>query len=158
MHCEICGREISWGYLVEIEGAKLVACADCAERGVIIRKVWSRTEPRKRRIGEASDAEEKEVVLVEDYGRRIREARERAGLTVEELAKKLHVREGYLHKVEESELTPTDDLARRLEKILHITLFEEISEDDAELAITEEGVGTGLTLGDVVKLTWRRKK
>ena len=156
MHCEICGREISWGYLVEIEGARLVACADCAERGVIIRKVWDRPAESRKKRARSDQKEEKEIVLVQDYGRRIREGRERAGLTLEELAKRLHVREGYLHKVEEGELTPTDDLARKLEKVLHINLFEEISEDEVDIPFTDEG-SAGLTLGDVVKLSWRKK-
>jgi len=156
MHCEICGREISWGYLVEIEGARLVACADCAERGVIIRKVWDRPSESKKKVARSDRKEEKEIVLVQDYGRRIREGRERAGLTLGELAKRLHVREGYLHKVEEGELTPTDDLARKLEKVLHIKLFEEISEDEVDIPFTDEG-SAGLTLGDVVKLSWRKK-
>ncbi len=156
MHCEICGREISWGYLIEIEGARLVACADCAERGVIIRKVWDRPLADRKKKTVSTDEEKKEVVLVEDYGQRIREGRERVGMTLEELAKRLHVREGYLHKVEEEELVPTDDLAKKLEKALHIKLFEEISEDEVQLPVADEE-GTGLTLGDVVKLSWRRE-
>ncbi len=133
-----------------------MACADCAERGVIIRKVWDRPAESRKERARSDQKEEKEIVLVQDYGRRIREGRERVGLTLEELAKRLHVREGYLHKVEEGELTPTDDLARKLEKVLHIKLFEEISEDEVDIPFTDEG-SAGLTLGDVVKLSWRRK-
>ena len=157
MHCEICGREIAWGYLVEIEGARLVACTDCTERGTVIRKVREgHTRVREQRGGEAS-SEGKEVILVADYGRRIREARERAGMTVEDLAKKLRVPEGYLRRVEEGELTPTDDLARRLERLLKITLFEEVEEDGGEYPLSE-GSSPGLTLGDVVRLSWGKKK
>jgi uncharacterized protein (TIGR00270 family) len=91
MHCEICGREISWGYLVEIEGAKLIACPSCAERGRIIRKVYDREmAPRKKKKESKEEKEESaEKVLVRDYGKRIREAREAKGITREELAKKL---------------------------------------------------------------------
>ena len=158
MHCEICGREIESGYLVEIEGARLVACSGCAERGVIIRRVREGSgHRRERRRGEQS-SEEKEVVLVADYGRRIREARERAGLSVEELAKRLRIPETYLRRVEEGELTPTDDLARRLEKLLKVTLFEEIDEEVGEFSTVEDGSASGLTLGDVVRLSWGKKR
>lgn len=131
-----------------------MACAECAERGVIIRKVREHSETRKR--VPRQEGEEKEVVLVDDYGRRIREGRERLGMSIEDLAKRLRVREGYLHKIEEGELTPTDGLARKLEKLLGIQLFEEISEDEVELPLDEEGAT--ITLGDVVKLSWRRKE
>jgi len=123
MHCEVCGREILHGYLVEIEGAKLVACAGCAERGVIIRTVRERSEQSRRQVEDSSRSEERDVVLVEDYGQRIRKARERSGESLEGLAKKLRIPAGYLRRVEEGELTPTDDLARRLERILKITLL-----------------------------------
>ncbi len=154
MHCEVCGREISWGYLVDIEGARLIACADCAERGTIIRKVYDRPrETRKRR--DSSEESEKDYVLIDNYGEVIRRARESKGIDLETLAKRLRVREGYLRKVEEGELTPTDDLAHRLEKVLGVKLFEEVEEDDA-VPVSEE-TGT-LTLGDVVKLSWGRKR
>jgi len=156
MHCEICGREISWGYLVEIEGARLVACAECAERGVIIRRISDRPRDKKAPRRREEGTGEKEFVLVQDYGRRIRSARQGSGMTLEELAKKLHVREGYLRKIEDEELVPTDDLARRLEKILGVQLFEEVEEE--EEMFEPQGDSPGLTLGDVVKLTWRRRE
>jgi putative transcription factor len=158
MHCEICGKEIRWGYLVEIEGAKLIACPSCAERGRIIRKVYDREMvPRRTRKESKEDAEEgAEKVLVRDYGKRIREAREAKGITREELAKKLHIKEGYLHKIEEGELTPTDDVAKKLEKTLGIQLYEEVKEDTAELPVEPEEEPK-ITLGDVVKIRWVKK-
>ena len=158
MHCEVCGREIVQGYLVEIEGAQLVACADCAERGVIVRKVIDRSEPSQSVVEDTPRSEERDVVLVADYGQRIRKARERAGVSLEELAKKLRIPAGYLRRVEDGELTPTDDLAHRLEKVLKISLFEEVEEDDDGVPTTEDDVSTGLTLGDVVRLSWRKKE
>lgn len=153
MHCEVCGRDVVWGYLVEIEGARLLACADCADRGVVIRKV--RDKGREAQTsGENANSEEKELVFAPDYGRRIRGARERLGVTVGDLAKRLRIPEGYLRRIEEEELTPTDDLARRLEKMLRISLFEEVEEEEGEHTTAD----SGLTLGDVVKIDWGKKQ
>jgi putative transcription factor len=159
MHCDLCGKEITWGYLIEIEGACLIACADCAEMGTIIKKVREgdvsgrRRRPVKMRETEKSS----DVVLVENFGEVIRHARESAGISREDLAKRLHVSEGYLHKIEEGELTPTEDLARKLEKVLGVKLFVRVEEDDEDLS---EPVGEGtstLTLGDIVKIRTVKK-
>ncbi|NPA76363.1 MAG: TIGR00270 family protein [Candidatus Diapherotrites archaeon] len=158
MHCEICGREITRGFLVEIEGAKLIACSRCADRGTIIRRVYADRPEQKKRKARQEEKEKKEYVLVENYGQIIREAREKEGISREDLAKKLHIREGYLHKIEEGELTPTDDVARKLEKILKIKLFREVKEDDGDLPLPEEdNAPTQITLGDVVKIRWVKK-
>ncbi len=158
MHCEICGREITRGFLIEIEGAKLIACDRCASRGTIIRRVYADDyEPRRQRRQERKDEEKKEMVLIENYGEIIRAAREKAGMSREDLAKKLHIREGYLHKIEEGELTPTDDVAKKLEKTLKIRLYRELKEDDAAIPLPEESENTQITLGDVVKIKWVKK-
>ncbi len=157
MHCEICGREITRGFLIELEGAKLIACDRCASRGTIIRRVYADRPERKRPQKHEENTEKKELVLVENYGKKIREAREKAGISREELAKKLHIREGYLHKIEEEELTPTDDVAKKLEKMLKIKLYKELNEDDAAVPLPEEKESTQITLGDVVKIRWVKK-
>ncbi len=159
MYCELCGREISWGYLIEIEGAKVVACPDCADRGVIIRKVYSPREdqPRARRQVKREEGE-KEVVLVDDYARRIRFALEEHGMSVEDLAHRLNESPHYIERIVDGDLKPTEKLARRIEKLLGIELFEEIEEED-ELEIPEEDETAGeITLGDVVKIRVVKKK
>ncbi len=160
MYCELCGREISWGYLIEIEGAKVIACADCADRGVIIRKVRAprEDEQRRRKTVEKSE-EEPELVLVDDYAERIRAALQEKGLTVEALAKRVNESPHYIERIVDGDLKPTEKLARRLEKLLGITLFEAISEED-ELPVSEdEGEDTGeITLGDVVKIRVVKKR
>lgn len=158
MHCEICGREITRGFLIELEGAKLIACDRCASMGTIIRRVYADEHVhRKQKQPNSKDKEKKELVLVENYGEVIRSAREQAGMSREDLAKKLHIREGYLHKIEEGELTPTDDVARKLEKILKIKLYRELNEEDAAVPLPEESETTQITLGDVVKIKWVKK-
>ncbi len=153
MHCELCGREIRRGYLIRIEGATLIACSDCAERGEIIRPIYEEERPRTGGERRAAAEEERVLVLVEDYGRKIREARERAGMDVKTLAQRLGVKETTLRKIEEGKLTPPDDVARRLERLLGITLYEEIV---VEYRGGEEEEEPTLTLGDVVKLRWKR--
>ncbi len=143
---------------MEIEGAKLIACARCADRGTIIRKVYAE-QNSPRRLRKKENASEKEKILVENYGEIIRTAREERGISREDLAKKLHIRAGYLQKIEEGELTPTDDVARKLEKILKIQLFQEIEEDDVVISADDREEGPSeITLGDVVRITVVKKK
>ena len=157
MHCEICGREITRGFLIELEGAKLIACDRCASMGTIIRRVYADAPERRRRQRKDEKPDKKELILVENYGQVIREAREREGLSREELAKRLHIREGYLQKIEDGELTPTDDVAKKLERALKIKLYRELKEDDAAVPPPEDNENSQITLGDVVKIRWVKK-
>ena len=151
MHCELCGREIGRGFLIRIEGATLVACADCAERGTVIRPVHEHAE-KEERAGRREDVET-DLVPVEHYGRLVRRAREERGMRIEELARKLSVPESTLRKIEEEKLVPPIDIARKLEKFFNIRLYEEVRVEYRE---TEEEEKPTLTLGDVMKIRWKK--
>ena len=146
MHCELCGKEIRRGYLILIEGAKLIACEECAERGEIIRPVFEQ-EIRKESV--RGEEREEVFVLVEDYGQRIRSARERRGWKIEELARRIGVKESTLRKIEEGKLPPSEDVARKLERVLNIKLYEPLEEEEE---LGEEEHEFTLTLVDVVRV------
>jgi len=149
MHCELCGREIRRGFLIRIEGAVLVACDDCAERGEIIRRVYEREQRKPEREYTREEQEDVEEVLVDNYGRIIRRARESRGLSIQELAAKIGIKESTLRKIEDEKLVPPVDVARKLERVLGIRLYvkERTAEYKPEGAPKKE-----LTLGDIVRL------
>ena len=115
----------------------------------------SGTTERKRRIPELR------YEVVEDYPRRIREARERLGFTRELLARLVGEKESVIRRIEEGTLEPTVELARKLEKVLKIKLLVPASEvvEDLELEYESERPELEeLTLGDIVEIRERKKK
>ena len=64
--------------------------------------------------------------LVEDYHKRIQQARSRLGLNQEQLGQKINERKSIISKLENKSLKPDDKLVRKLEKALEIKLMEVI--------------------------------
>jgi putative transcription factor len=88
--------------------------------------------------------------IAQDYDERIRSARETAGLSQEDLAKQLNEKASLIRKLEHGETLPSDDVQRKLEGALDITLSAGASPD--EDADWDGGSSTGeYTLGDVVE-------
>ena len=83
-----------------------------------------------------------------DYDQRIRQAREGEGLSQEELAKELNEKASLIRKLERGDVLPSDEVQRKLERRLDISLVEGADDDETEW---EGGDGTTTTLGDVVK-------
>ena len=158
----MCGREAPVR-TVTIEGTRMQTCPNCSKFGVEVAGHETEVTGRSR-ITQALDEraarqrpkdifQAQEQELVEDFGKRIREGRQRKGLTQEELARKLNERQSVLSKVEAGTQRPADDLARRLQRELGITLYEAAAEQQSDQA--PRSVGGAFTLGDLIK---REKK
>jgi putative transcription factor len=156
--CEMCGKEAPLRTTI-IEGTRMQVCPNCAKFGVEVAgqktevtgrsRVTQAIEQRSARAQPRDIFQAMELDLVEDFGKRIREARQRKGLTQEELAQKLAERQSVLSKVEAGTQRPNDDLARRIERALDIKLFEPV----AAAADTgpKAASASGFTLGDLIK-------
>ncbi|AEM38888.1 transcriptional regulator, XRE family [Pyrolobus fumarii 1A] len=108
---------------------------------------------RGRGLGSDRLAERYEVVP--DFAERVRRARERLGLSQEELAVRVKERVNVIKRIEAGTLVPTVDLARRLEKVLGIKLLEPVVEEDVELGVSgsrRKRSEFELTLGDIVEI------
>ena len=68
--------------------------------------------------------------LVEDYGERIKRAREAKGLSREDLARLVGIKVSTLRSIENQDFAPDVETAEKLEKILGIKLFQEVSDAD----------------------------
>ena len=87
--------------------------------------------------------------LAQDYDERIRDAREETGMSQADLAKQLNEKASLIRKLEHGDILPSDDVQRKLEGALDITLSAGTSDADEEW---ESGSSSGgYTLGDVVK-------
>jgi putative transcription factor len=88
--------------------------------------------------------------VVQDYDDRIRQAREAAGLSQEELANQLNEKASLIRKLEQGATLPSDDVQRKIEGALDIDLTAAGGgSDDTEWS---GGASDGkMTLGDKVK-------
>lgn len=140
MDCEVCGKDSRELFLISVEGTKLKVCRGCSTCGTFIAKVQ---EPIERMFAIAS--EEPETELVDDYTKLIRGARQKDGLTQEDLAKKINENLNVLKKVEKGELTPPEKLSRKLEKLFKIRLFQQVKRE----AVKGKKSDASLSLEDV---------
>ncbi len=157
MICELCGKDVPRLHRVVIEGVIMNVCSDCAKFGKEIKSgevpkevkyvppevVQERIERKRRRY--ARELEEEEV-LVEDYPERIRNARQRLGLTQDELAKRILEKKTVISKIERGEMRPDDKLIKKLEKELGVKLKEKVTSTYRK----EEKKPRAMTLGDLL--------
>lgn len=160
MICEMCGREVTFCKKVTIEGVPLEVCAECAKFGIEAKKetpkeagprpvIAQRLESREKRSRprDVLQAVEKEE-LVEDFARRIKNARERAGMTQKDLAMKINERVTIISKIESNQMRPDEKIISKLQKELNIVLKEKVP----EVVTSKEGAKAPLTLADLIKM------
>jgi putative transcription factor len=163
LRCEVCGRKIHGSPIkAVIEGAKLMVCVECSKYGKIIREEevgLGQRVPKKVPVPFSARTRKKTVVakveitqeVVEGYHAKIRQAREKLGLSHEELGKKINEKASVLSKLETGKMTPNNMLVTKLEHALKIKLLvpikeEKISQDMPKLPNRET------TLGDLIQL------
>jgi putative transcription factor len=168
VRCEVCGRKIQ-GKPVKaiIEGAKLTVCSECSRHGKIVWEELEHTQPLSKPKTAASKPPplkiqsggkyspknvEETLELVEDFDAKIRQAREKLGLTHEELGKRISEKVSVLKKIEAKKMTPDNRLAAKLEHALKIKLLVPSSEDKVPKAILSKPPSRELTLGDLAQL------
>jgi putative transcription factor len=139
MRCEVCGRKILGSpYRAVIEGAKMLVCSNCAKLGSI---TWEeRSEPRLKKVAkrlpqpvlaprkQPSLTVAENIEMIDDFGWIVRQAREKLGLTHEDLGKKISEKVSVLRKVESGKMTPDNLLADKLEHALHVKILVPVSE------------------------------
>ena len=160
MICEMCGKNVTFLRKVTIEGVALEVCTECAKFGVEAKKetpkevapkpiIAQRLEVREKR-GRPRDVLEKmeKEDLVDDYGARIRNARERARMTQKDLAMKINERVTILAKIETNQMRPDEKIISKLQKELGIVLKEKVP----EVIAAKESARQALTLADLIKM------
>ncbi|WEL19570.1 multiprotein bridging factor aMBF1 [Candidatus Nanohalococcus occultus] len=123
--CELCGEKVSDLTKVKMEGTILKVCDSCTDMG---EKVTTRTKKssksrkkKKSRIKRTATPADK--TLATDYGARVKKAREAKEMTHKELADKLNEKQSRISKIETQNLKPDENLGRKLQKVLDITLY-----------------------------------
>jgi putative transcription factor len=166
----MCGTTVADPKTVKVEGAELDVCGDCAEFGTEVRQDTSSSTSTKYSTSSSStssssastssgssgggrrrDMFDEMDEVATDYDDRIRNAREAEGLSQEELADQLNEKVGVIRKLERGDTLPTDEVQRKLESALGVSLSDGGGDEEYEFD-SDEGSATGsYTLGDVVK-------
>lgn len=168
MRCEVCGRRIfGTAHRVIIEGAKMTVCSKCAKLGsgtwapkpklaqhkLLPSKSIKSSYPNVKLQTKTSTSPilEPQMELIEDFGPKIRAAREKLGLSHEDLGRKINEKVSVLKKIEAGKMTPDTKLIIKLEHALKIKLIAPLTEPSPIQAYKKTAVPK-LTLGDLIKL------
>lgn len=129
MQCEICGKPGAKTRILT-EGVEMLACEECARFGKPIeeKKNTQQNNPHPKRIFAENAEALEQLVLVDDFGKIIKRAREQKQLTFEELSRLLGEKESVLRNIESGHLQPTMETAMLLEKKLGIRIIERTQE------------------------------
>ena len=164
----MCGAETANPKTIKVEGAELDVCDDCANFGTEVKQQSSSSSSTKYSTSSSSgksksksssggsssskrrrhDMFDEMEEMASDYDDRIRNARESAGLSQEELANQINEKASLIRKLERGDMLPSDEVQKKLERKLSITLTESAGGDEEW---ESENDGSGLTLGDMVK-------
>ena len=168
MQCEMCGAETDNPTTIQTEGTQLEVCSNCTEFGTVLhdeeRKKSkkssdpgssgsgggggkTRQSPPSSGGGPSHDPLDELGTLAPDYDQRVRNARENAGMKQEELADELNEKLSLIRKIERGEMRPSEDVRRKLESALGVSLTEEVGGEEWE---TDESSG-GYTVGDIIE-------
>jgi len=168
MRCEVCGRRIIGPpFRAVIEGAKMLVCNNCAKLGSI---TWeAKTEPRLKKVTKRLPAPmlpprrqppisaAEEIELVDNFGARVRHAREKMGLTHEKLGQKISEKVSVLRKIESGKMTPDNLLAEKLQHALHIKILVPVTESKVPSQVLASRP-TSPTLGDIAQVKKNKEK
>ncbi|QLH83452.1 multiprotein bridging factor aMBF1 [Halosimplex pelagicum] len=173
VQCEMCGSETSSPNRVKVEGAELDVCDECTDFGTEVKQQSSSSASTKYSTSSSDssssssgssssgsssssggssrrrDMFDEMDELAQDYDETVRSAREAAGLSQEDLARKLNEKASLIRKIERGDTLPSDDVQRKLESALDVNLSAGGTADESEWS---GGDSTGeYTLGDVVE-------
>ncbi len=170
--CELCGGTF-YGkpIIVDLDGYKASLCSNCARKVKGVKKKDEKTTlpqklevplerppPSKPKEVRTSKREKVEVELVEDYGRKIREAREALGLSIEQVAAALNIKASLLRNIESERVVPSFEVARNIEKLLEISIVQRNPERAQVTSSTSQQVYSSITLGEAVEVKRKRRK
>ena len=159
MFCEICGSEIVGrpGRAL-VEGATLVVCSDCAGLGTSLPGFPERPRarsPMMPRVVPGRTSVDRlprtidESELLDGFPRIIKQAREKLGMSQQQLAFKAKETVTMIQKIELGKMQPPMRLAVELEHILRVKLVVPKEEVEIPTPPIKQTGDDGPTLGDV---------
>src|SRR3989344_3660158 len=130
MNCEICGKEAPL-FKTAIENTELAVCKECSNFGKVIEQKKLEHPKQKKPVTQSEEIIE---LIVQDYGEKIKRAREELNLKQEEFAQKIAEKESVIQNIESS----------------HIKLIEQHKEEHKNVKLNFKD--SSMTIGDLVNL------
>ncbi len=155
MQCELCGKDCFDCKPSAVDGVRMMLCPGCMKYGEGVKETVRPStilhKPpldriRKPKVKDVYEGMNKE--LVTGWNELIKSARAKKGLSREELGFKIGERTVTISKIENGDLRPSDEVVKKLEKELGITLIEEVKSVSTGSTVSRS---QGLTLGDFFK-------
>lgn len=171
VQCEMCGSETPTPSTIKVEGAELDVCEDCTDFGTEVQTQDASSTSTKYSTSSSSGSSESTTTrssgggggggsrgsdmfddieeLAADYDERIRQAREAAGLSQEDLAKELNEKASLIAKLERGSTLPSDSVQSKLERKLDVSLTSTGGTGNDEWE--SDSSSGSYTLGDMVE-------
>ena len=145
--CDMCGKSDA-SFLAIVEKVELTVCERCSKFGKVLAKP---KEMQPRSHGHAQKREEPELLefVVEDASSKIKAKREQLKMTQQEFAKLVNEKESLIHHLEGNASHIPLDLAKKLERMLHLQLVEKTKEAIIQKSAKKQ---EAFTLGDYIKI------
>lgn len=149
MQCDMCGTKKASSVAL-VEGTELNVCDECAKFGKRIKAI-STPRPMVKYVARPQKPLPAEpiIMIVPDYGKLIKDAREKMGMKQSEVALKISEKESLLHGIESSRHEPSIDVAKKLERFFKIKLIEQL-EDKGDGPV-KGSAAQGFTIADFIK-------
>ena len=126
MECEICGKRTVAVKEIELDGNSLIVCTGCStygkEKEKVAKPFGASLFVKNNEAYQGRKEFDLGLEISDDFGKRVRRAREKKGLSVKELAMKIFEKDSLIHRIENQEIKPSDKLIGKLEKQLGIEL------------------------------------
>jgi len=121
-YCELCGSQITGEVIpIVVENVPMKVCRPCSKHGqpAVSKKIEKKPKPVKEMFTFSLPS------VRDDYSKLIKDAREKLGLTHDELGSKIEEQGTVVKLLEQSKFKPDQELAKKLEHALGISLIEE---------------------------------
>lgn len=146
----------------------MLVCGECSKLGSVY---WeAKTEPRMKKVSkrlsqpmiaprkQPSITVEESVELIDDFSAKVRQSREKLGMSHEDLGKKISEKVSVLRKIESGKMTPDNILIEKLQHALKIKLLVPVSEPKVPSKALASSRPSTPTLGDIAKVKKKEKR
>lgn len=112
-----------------VDGSILEVCNSCANLGEEVKEIpRNKLKPRPRMMTHTQKIDLEEMEIVPDYALTIKRAREKMGLSQDDLARRVNEKASVISLIESSKMKPSIFIGQKLERALKIDLFAMIEE------------------------------
>lgn len=114
---------------IMVDGSILEVCNSCANLGEEVKEIpRNKLKPRPRMMTHTQKIDLEEMEIVPDYALTIKRAREKMGLSQDDLARRVNEKASVISLIESSKMKPSIFIGQKLERALKIDLFAMIEE------------------------------